>query len=406
MCGIAGYIGQSKKPKVSYELITNLFDNLETRGIDASGVWGTEHGSNGRVIYQKEPIRSSKFIKTDFWNRLKKIRTDMLLVHSRRTSPNGGNASCNANNHPFVSLDRRIGMVHNGNIEEADYLKHKYQTLSETDSECLLRVFEHGMESSEYKIENVPDDVNARMNGIRDIWSYISTGAMAVALGERIDDHRRGLFLFRNEKRPLWLADLRPLLGQVFFFSSPEIWYSAIENSPNLKKHCWNSQKIIELPYFQAWYLSIDQNNPIVNENNFFRFKLETRNTNKEFQEGDFKRIKPAQVSLNVVTKLNDNDELPKKKENNIFKSQPYKDDSWRNYEEDRDIPYWEDDMVNSNEHERLCKEIVQIAENINISTENLCMESSMTPNDYSILLESLEQIKSDLEGTLQIING
>ena len=61
MCGLAGYIGSSKKPKISYELATALFDSLEIRGMDASGIWGTEPG-NGSIIYHKEPVNSSRFI--------------------------------------------------------------------------------------------------------------------------------------------------------------------------------------------------------------------------------------------------------------------------------------------------------------------------------------------------------
>ena len=66
MCGISGYIGKSKIPDITYDLITSLFEILEIRGIDASGVWGTEFGENSRVIYQKDPVRSSEFIKQDF----------------------------------------------------------------------------------------------------------------------------------------------------------------------------------------------------------------------------------------------------------------------------------------------------------------------------------------------------
>jgi len=79
MCGIAGYIGHSKRPKLSFKLITSIFDHLEIRGTDASGVWGTEFGEDGRIIYHKEPIRSSEFIRKPFWYKLKKIKTDMLF---------------------------------------------------------------------------------------------------------------------------------------------------------------------------------------------------------------------------------------------------------------------------------------------------------------------------------------
>ena len=126
MCGIAGFIGLSKKPKASYEIMTSLFDFLEIRGIDASGVWATEVGDDGRVYYQKESIKSSQFVTKKFWKDLQSVKLNLLIAHARATSKGGGHAFVNSNNHPFVSLDRRIGMVHNGTLDEAAFLNKKY----------------------------------------------------------------------------------------------------------------------------------------------------------------------------------------------------------------------------------------------------------------------------------------
>lgn len=405
MCGISGYIGHPKRPKLSYELITNLFDFLEIRGTDASGVWGTEFGECGRVVYHKEPIRSSDFIKQEFWHNLRKIKTDLLLVHARATSRGGGNPDKNINNHPFVSCDKRIGMVHNGTLEEADFLKDKYETLSDTDSECLLRIFEHGMESGRKKIDDVPDDVNARMTGIHDIWSYISTGAMAVAIGERIDEHKRGLFLFRNEKRPLWIADLRELLGQVFFFSSPDIWYKAIENSQELMNCHWGSQKLIEIPSNQVWYFVIDENNRVVIEDNLYKFKLETKSTGVEFHKGEYKSITPGKIKLDVITDLNDQDEIINEKTTIAHPPICHDEELWSRDDYERDVPNW-DENVRKTDHEKICKEIIALTENINISANNMCLENSLDTFDYEQLIESLEQTKCDLEGTMQILKS
>lgn len=202
MCGIAGFIGLSKKPKATYEIMTSLFDFLEFRGTDASGIWATESGKNGRVFYHKEPIKSSQFVNKDFWKKLRKPKINLLLTHARATSRGNGHASTNSNNHPFVSSDKRIGMVHNGTIDEATFLSKKYQCFSETDSEVILRIFEKGMEDK-MELEEIPDRISHRLGGIKDIWSTITEGAMAVALGEREDDSQRNLFLFRNDQRPL-----------------------------------------------------------------------------------------------------------------------------------------------------------------------------------------------------------
>ena len=124
MCGLAGYIGVSKNKKISYDLSTALFDHLEARGMDAAGVWGTEP-KDGSIIYHKEPIKSSKFIKTETWENVKKLNPDLLLLHARYTSPGIGHARYNKNNHPFVNADKTVAMIHNGIIQEAYYLKEK-----------------------------------------------------------------------------------------------------------------------------------------------------------------------------------------------------------------------------------------------------------------------------------------
>lgn len=404
MCGIAGYIGQSRNPKLSYELITSIFNCLEVRGIDASGVWGTEIGENGRVIYHKEPIRSSEFIKQSFWSKLKKIKTDMLLVHCRATSSHGGDPDCNENNHPFVSQDKRIGMIHNGSLEEAVFLKDKYQTVSETDSEILLRIFEHGMDK-DYPIEAVSPEVSKRINGVKDIWSYISSGAMAVALGERVDDYTKNLFLFRNDKRPIWIADLRNLLGQIIFFSSPEVWYNAIEADNNLKKICWSRSKIIEIPNNEIWYLGIDYENNIVKEKNIHRFKIETKNTGLDFVKGDYKKIKTGQAELQVITEI---DKIKENKKKNINQNNSiiHHDDSlWQKNEEESCQIDW-CDFSNKKDHENLCKKINQTIDDIKTTIDNLCIEGSMSSHDYNQIIESLEQTMFDLEGTLTIIRS
>jgi predicted glutamine amidotransferase len=399
MCGIAGFIGHPKKPKLSYELLTCLFDELEVRGIDAAGFWATEMGQ--KVLYHKEPVKSSEFIKRDYWKKLGKYNIDMALVHSRATSKGGGAASTNSNNHPFVSNDLSLAMIHNGTLDEASFLKEKYETLSQTDSEYILRIYEHGLDKPYYSIEGIPDDVAKKVNGIKDVWSYISTGAMAVAIGERIDRHKRGLFLFRNEKRPIWLADLRRVLGQVFFFSSPDIWYRAVCDKENLKKACWGEQKLVELPPNQIWYMRIDKEDPIVTEENIFKLGVSPTGTVREWDKGDFCSVRSSKESTGIEVVANEDFYNKKKREqekvipvsNLIYKKKQKKCEK-----ED----FWDSPRVN---HAQICDEISRLSQQIDTVATNMSLEGSFTPNDYQMLLESLEQIKSDMQGTLRIID-
>lgn len=267
MCGIAGFIGKSKNTDLSFDLLTYLFEKLDSRGIDASGYWLTESGQNGSVYTHKQPGRSSEFVKTALWNNNKLFNFNLALVHARGASRGSGSPLINKNNHPFLSQKKNIALIHNGKIDgdEYDALIQKYEVFSECDSEILLRIFEQakhlysGNFINNY-VGNIPE--KERIAGIKDIFSYVNQGHMAVAIGEYKENNARNLWLFRNEHRPLWLADTRKILGQVFFFSEPSIWSYAIKKIGN--KDLFQS-KIIEILNHEVWQFSIDENNEDIN---------------------------------------------------------------------------------------------------------------------------------------------
>jgi glucosamine 6-phosphate synthetase-like amidotransferase/phosphosugar isomerase protein len=389
MCGIAGYIGHSKRPKLSFKLITNIFNHLEIRGTDASGVWGTEFGEDGRVVYHKEPIRSSEFIQKPFWYKLKKIKTDMLLVHARATSKDGGDPNNNINNHPFVNNDKSIGLVHNGTIGEANEIKNIYETQSDTDSECLLRIFEHGLESDFELIQDTPDYLCRRVSGIEKIWSYVHSGAMAVAIGERIDEHKRGLLLFRNEQRPLWIADLRNELGQIFFFSSPDIWTRSIYSNDVLKNQLKNNQKLIEIPHGEIWYFYIDEKNRYPFDEQLYKFKINIE-SKTELEKSEFISIRPNKLNLKIITNLKNQAES-----SNLLK---YDENLWKSEEEKNE--YFCDDK----NYKKICEEIIIKTKNIESKLDYI-ISNNIKINQYDQILDYLIQNKLDLDYIEKIID-
>jgi len=312
MCGIAGFIGKSKNPSASFELITNLFAQLETRGTDASGMWGLENKEHPSIIYHKAPLRSSKFVELPIWRGLQKLNPNLLLVHARKTSLGVGNASNNSNNHPFVSANKKIGLIHNGRIHEVSFLKEKYELKTECDSEVLLRMFESAIDQR-VPINNdqdTPDYLLRRMAGLYDIWSVVREGSMATVIGELYEDGSRSIFLFRNDKRPLWIGDLRATLGQVFFFSSIEIWFNAVNISKNLRD-IGDIQKIAELPTEEIWHFKIDKNNQIVTEDNFHRFGIQRIENEKKWDIGSYRKIVESEPENLIVTELDEKEEAP-----------------------------------------------------------------------------------------------
>lgn len=436
MCGIAGYIGVSKKPKISYELISKLFDYLEVRGTDAAGVWATETGADGCVVYHKEPGKSSQFIKGELWQKLRKMKTDLMLVHARATSGKNGHAILNENNHPFVSTDHRIGLIHNGTLTETPHLKSRFDIESNTDSEFLLRIYEHGLETEPPQFPAVPEEVARRLSGVKDVWSYIGNGAMAVAVGERHEGEERSLVLFRNADRPLWVADMRDTLGQVFFFSTPDIWYHAVSDSQVLKNVAWGRHKLVEMPPGQVWLMKIDKEHPQLVDDNFFKFGLGTTGSTKEMPVGK-KAILPPKVQLNIVTGMKpydlitddtvleedegeiivggkitsleslnaycDAERRRRKSEERAEKEDVYDPDQYNEGQMLYDQKDW-DESYSSASHEEVCAKIMQIAENILTTASNSCMESSMSEDKYQEMMLALEQTRCDLEGTLRIL--
>ncbi len=251
---------------------------------------------------------------------------NLLLMHVRAQSQGVGDASCNKNNHPFVNADRSLGLVHNGRIMEYTTLKKRYEVKSECDSEILLRIFESSRleEVPEEDRLNASDDVIAGMFGIKKIFSHINknhgvsdsfSSAMAVAIGERGDAGRRDLWLFHNDKRPLWVIDAREALGQVFFVSLPEIWTSALRSCPMAhgmlggKRHT-----IIELPTEEIWYFSINDEQQLVQGTapTYYRWILNAENQYTAWnQSGPSFPIPAAVRKVPILSELGDNDEIP-----------------------------------------------------------------------------------------------
>lgn len=207
MCGVAGLIGQSKNLSVSYKICTNLFQELEIRGKDASGFWAVNY------LYQtltfKTTVNSSHLVERPEWEQLKYFDPELLLIHARAASIGGHFIK---NSHPFVSQDQNLAIIHNGRLPEFKKLKKLYKRYSDCDSELILRMIE---------------DQPSVLSGIQQILK-LKKAEMAFAVGD-IRDSKQHLWLYRNRHRPLHLIDVKEL-GQIFFCSTSKIWKDAVQD--------------------------------------------------------------------------------------------------------------------------------------------------------------------------------
>ncbi|OOP57461.1 MAG: glutamine--fructose-6-phosphate transaminase (isomerizing) [Candidatus Brocadia carolinensis] len=134
MCGIVGYIGQNK----AVTILLDGIKRLEYRGYDSSGIAFVE---NGRLQCEKavgKIAELEKKLKGDNFN------THIGIVHTRWATHG---APTMENAHPHMDCHKQIAVVHNGIIENYDYLKatleregHVFQ--SETDTEVLAHLIE------------------------------------------------------------------------------------------------------------------------------------------------------------------------------------------------------------------------------------------------------------------------
>ncbi|MCK9458560.1 MAG: hypothetical protein M0R80_02890 [Proteobacteria bacterium] len=376
-----GFIGKSKDPTASYDLATQLFLKTESRGEDATGIWGTEPG-NGKIIYHKEPVKVKEFVTGDMWKRVRKLNPDLLLMHARAASSGVGSPKVNKNNHPFVSKDCTTALIHNGRIPDVEYgqLKKQYAVESDCDSEMFLRVFEHG---------------SGMAHGIQDIWSYMHRSHMAIAIGERIAQSRR-LWLFRNTHRPLWLTDMRSTLGQIFFFSDPDIWDEATAACKNV----WNylgKIKLFNLTTEMIWCFNSDAKGQI----NLQKFKICVKDntpwqTKKEKLEI---RLKGPDSKVEIITGLNEKDELPEKQKPVVVApfSHAYQDEEG----------LFTDTSDNKKNLEKLSEQIKAIElllNDVSTATENLVWENTIDGDDFLELFTSLSNVDMELQGTLRLL--
>lgn len=223
MCGLAGFIGKSKDPTVSFELFTNLFINTQVRGVDASGIYAVDCENN--IITFKDGVPSEVLINYEDYIELNNLDINLLLGHCRQTSAGVGGSEDNLNNHPFVSDCSNLAVIHNGRIDQEEYLKlaKVYNPIGNCDSEVILRHIEKKYcESSE-------DNADLILEALTHFAGLCPASQYALAVGETTDNDRT-LYLLRNVHRSLWYFDLTKQLNQIFFASTDQIIFTSLLN--------------------------------------------------------------------------------------------------------------------------------------------------------------------------------
>lgn len=302
----------------------------------------------------------------------------MILCHARGASKGVGEPAINANNHPFISQDKSLCLIHNGRVDDVEYnnLKQKYAVKSNCDSEIILRILENASEVEKFD-DIMPQEVTS---GIKNVFALINEGHMAVAVGKRGLNGERWLWLFRNQHRPLWVVDTRESLGQIFFVSEPTIWEEAIKECNSLKGFA-RSQKLIEIPEGQIWCFRTDLENKHISS--VLKYEVIKSDSTPWTFDGIRHEIKQSEPTCNFITELDENERLKKTESPTV--------------------------VVQSNLRldllDRKCDQIIDIVNNIRQYAEQLAQENSIGSLEFEELLADLESKKKELEEMSSIIN-
>lgn len=293
----------------------------EIRGEHATGFWAAEAG-DGAIWFDKEAVKPTEYAKRSIWkDQFPKAETDLMIAHCRQCSVGVGNQNTNRNNHPHVTDDCRIALVHNGRVPEHTQLKSKFELYSECDSEVLLALFETGHQYSgqedilKDRVPDLPPDLAYRAIGMTEIFRHINYGWMAVAVGERVDDGSRLLWLHRDNERPIHVVDLRESLGQIFFFSTPEIWRGALTLcSQEVRSAFPAHQEVGIFPADELWLVRYAPETE--SEWGVFKWKI-TRSKFTDYDDDDedgkvvkIKRLPGREPAIRVISRLNEKEEI------------------------------------------------------------------------------------------------
>lgn len=289
MCGLLGFIGESKIPELTRDLTTSLFVKTQIRGTDASGFYCTSNFSNKDVFFYKEPLQSSVFVENKKYKSLWDHALNLGIFHCRAATQGVGLPSENKNNHPFVSRNFQQAIIHNGfiNKTELKMLKTIFETETDCDSELVLRILEQK---------------NSHENNLVDFFALTEKSAFAVAYASA-DESQRNLTLLRNHHRPLCVIDLKQDLGQYFFCSTPDLFFEAIEETSGLKSLKY---AIAELHPYQVLQFELQKDCDI--KTALYETEITTQQWNKSWEFSYLENPKSCNFAAKIsVTQENDN---------------------------------------------------------------------------------------------------
>lgn len=195
MCGIAGYMSINDKRPDPKKMV-KMFDLLETRGTDASGI---AYPQNGKMEIYKDGIRASALIKRRKFKKVMRSLPSTMIFHCRASTH--GSEKENRNNHP-IHTGGNVALVHNGVIRNHDEIGKKPDGV-EVDTMAIMHLI----------------DTYPNVSRFGEALGKLS-GSMACAV-LRVEKNDNKLWLFRESNPIVFIQDTKTDI--IYFASSDHI---------------------------------------------------------------------------------------------------------------------------------------------------------------------------------------
>lgn len=201
MCGVLGYycFGDTRP---NYDNIFKMWEESKERGTDGCGI--TFPLANGNIAMVRSEMSSPDFIKSEDGKKiLEKFKAEAppyAMFHTRKTTFIGKTQAIHA--HPFTGTDKKVVVVHNGNVKNADTLAREYKRpVPEIDSEVIPNMLE------EFKLWEDQDNFRKVLEKFR--------GEFTICAITKEND---SLYLATNKGRPLEMMFEKE--SDIFYFCS------------------------------------------------------------------------------------------------------------------------------------------------------------------------------------------
>jgi glutamine---fructose-6-phosphate transaminase (isomerizing) len=238
MCGIVGFIGNTKSGTVAKRIITGL-NRLKYRGYDNAGlVIG-----NGVVAYRYRVVGDATTLEEKLMNIPAEEKEGIMGIGHDRWAQVGEKENLE-NAHPIASEDEQLYIVHNGTIDNHHALDVKLRNVGikmrgETDTERLVNLIQyiHKELGNVDLVDTLPDVLKL----VTGAYAFVLMGSL---VGNRLIacTYGKKLIIGRTKEGHMVASDQQPLVGFAETYAEIGTHQIAIIKANSITIAKWNGK--------------------------------------------------------------------------------------------------------------------------------------------------------------------